>query len=145
VERTWFDEARFGMFIHWDHASQRGLEVSWPLVGGAFTLPRCQSVTPDEYRALASTFSPDAWDPADLAARANAAAMRYMVFTTRHHSGFSMNVSPRGACSSWLARTRPSPRAGSRCAEWSGYACSAPIQGRRSVDRVDPAPDIAAS
>ena len=90
MEKTWFDEARFGMFIHWDHASQRGLEVSWPMVGGVFTLPHCQSVTPDEYHGLAATFSPDAWDPADLARRAREAGMRYVVFTTRHHSGFSM-------------------------------------------------------
>jgi len=90
TSRTWFDDARFGMFIHWDHASQRGLEVSWPLVGGMFTLPFCQNVTPDEYHALAATFCPDAWDPVDLAARARAAGMRYVVFTTRHHNGFSM-------------------------------------------------------
>ena len=59
MERNWFDDARFGMFIHWDHASQRGLEVSWPMVGGVFSLPRCQSVTPDEYHALAALVRPD--------------------------------------------------------------------------------------
>ncbi len=90
MERIWFDEARFGMFIHWDHASQRGLEVSWPMVGGVFTLPHCQSVTPAEYHALADTFDPRAWDPADVARRARAAGMGYVVFTTRHHNGFSM-------------------------------------------------------
>jgi alpha-L-fucosidase len=90
VQRTWFDDARFGMFIHWDHASQRGWEISWPMAGGLFTLPRGQSVTPDEYHALASTFLPDVFDAADLARRARDAGMRYVVFTTRHHNGFSM-------------------------------------------------------
>lgn len=90
VGPTWFDEARFGMFIHWDHASQRGLEISWPMAGGIFALPHCQSVAPDEYHALASSFDPQSFDPADLAARARAAGMRYVVFTARHHSGFSM-------------------------------------------------------
>ncbi len=90
MEHTWFDDARFGMFIHWDHASQRGWEISWPMAGGMFTLPRCQSVSPDEYHALAATFSPDAFDAAELARRAAAAGMRYVVFTTRHHNGFSM-------------------------------------------------------
>lgn len=90
MDRTWFDDAGFGMFIHWDHASQRGLEVSWPMVGGMFSLPHCQSVTPDEYHGLAATFDPQAWDPVDLARRARAAGMRYVVFTTRHHSGYSM-------------------------------------------------------
>jgi alpha-L-fucosidase len=90
MERTWFDDARFGMFIHWDHASQNGWEISWPMAGGMFTLPLCQSVTPDEYRALAKTFDPKAWDPTDVAHRAREAGMQYVVFTTRHHSGFSM-------------------------------------------------------
>ena len=89
-ETTWFDDARFGLFIHWDHASQRGWELSWPLVGGVFSLPYCQSVSVDDYHALAVTFDPTAWNPAELATRAKAAGMRYMVFTTRHHSGFAM-------------------------------------------------------
>jgi alpha-L-fucosidase len=90
MEHTWFDDARFGMFIHWDHASQRGWEVSWPMAGGLFTLPHCQSVSPAEYHALAASFSPVAFDPGDLARRAREAGMRYVVFTTRHHNGFSM-------------------------------------------------------
>jgi alpha-L-fucosidase len=90
MARDWFDDARFGMFIHWDHASQRGWELSWPMAGGLFTLPYCQSVAPEEYHALASSFSPDAFDAAGIARRARAAGMRYVVFTTRHHNGFSM-------------------------------------------------------
>jgi len=89
-ETAWFDDARFGLFIHWDHASQRGWELSWPLVGGVFSLPYCQAVPVDDYHALAATFDPTAWNPAALARRAKAAGMRYMVITTRHHSGFAM-------------------------------------------------------
>lgn len=89
-EGDWFDDARLGMFVHWDHASQRGWEVSWPLVGGVFSLPYCQKVGVDEYHALAASFDPRAWDPIALARRARAAGMRYAVVTTRHHSGFSM-------------------------------------------------------
>jgi len=87
---AWFDEARLGMFVHWDHASQRGLEVSWPMVGGVFSLPKCQSVPADEYHALAATFDPAGYDPDAVAQRAVASGMRYLVFTTRHHNGFSM-------------------------------------------------------
>lgn len=86
----WFDSAGFGMFVHWDPASQGGLEVSWPMVGGVFSLPRCQSVAPEEYWSYADTFDPQEWDPQDLARRARAAGMRYVVFTTRHHAGYSM-------------------------------------------------------
>lgn len=96
-EASWFDGAGLGMFVHWDHASQEGLEVSWPLVGGAMgVLPRCQDVTPEHYHALADTFDPVAFDAADLARRARSAGMRYVVFTTRHHSGYAMWPSAHG-------------------------------------------------
>ena len=36
---TWFDTARFGMFVHWGHSSQQGIELSWPLVGGVAAIP----------------------------------------------------------------------------------------------------------
>ncbi len=103
----WFDEARLGMFVHWDHASQRGWEISWPLVGGVFSLPYGQAVGVEEYHALASTFDPASWDPVALARTARAAGMRYVVFTTRHHSGYSMfdtKVSDRGVMRSPAGR-----------------------------------------
>ncbi len=86
----WFDQARFGMFIHWDHASQQGLEVSWPLVGGISVLPRCQSVSVERYHSSAATFDPQAWDPAALARLAREAGMGYVVLTAKHHSGYAM-------------------------------------------------------
>ncbi|HKS91207.1 MAG TPA: alpha-L-fucosidase, partial [Tepidiformaceae bacterium] len=86
---SWFDDARFGMFIHWGHSSQRGLELSWPLVGGGPTLPG-RGVTVAEYHASAATFNPVHWDARDLARRAREAGMRYAVLTTKHHDGFSM-------------------------------------------------------
>jgi alpha-L-fucosidase len=39
MSAEWFDEARFGMFIHWGHSSQQGVELSWPLTGGVDVLP----------------------------------------------------------------------------------------------------------
>jgi len=78
------------MFVHWDHASQRGWEVSWPLVGGVFSLPKSQQTTAAEYHALAATFDPTGYDPVGLAQTAAAAGMRYVVFTARHHNGYSM-------------------------------------------------------
>ena len=57
---TWFDTARFGLFIHWSHCSQNGLEVSWPLVGGIPPVLDCGDVPVDEYHATAATFDPQA-------------------------------------------------------------------------------------
>jgi alpha-L-fucosidase len=86
----WFDRARFGMFVHWDHASQQGLELSWPLVGGISVLPRCQSVGVEQYHSSAATFDPQSWDPAALARLAREAGMGYVVLTAKHHSGYAM-------------------------------------------------------
>jgi len=55
---SWFDRARFGMFVHWGQSSQQGIELSWPLVGGNPVLPRCTSVPVDQYHASARTFDP---------------------------------------------------------------------------------------
>jgi len=87
---SWFDDARVGMFVHWDHASQQGLELSWPLVGGVFALPRCQSVGVEQYHSSAATFDPISWDPVELARTARRAGMGYVVFTAKHHSGYAM-------------------------------------------------------
>lgn len=86
----WFDDAGLGIFVHWDHASQQGLEISWPLVGGNFALPRCRSVSVAQYHSSAATFDPRAFDAHGLAAAARAAGARYLVFTTKHHSGYAM-------------------------------------------------------
>ena len=87
---TWFDKARFGMFIHWGPISQRGWELSWPLVGGVGALPDGQSVSVDEYHAAALSFNPVKWDARDLARTAKRAGMQYAVLTSKHHDGFSM-------------------------------------------------------
>jgi alpha-L-fucosidase len=86
----WFENAGLGLFIHWDHASQQGLEISWPLVGGGGILPHAQDVTPEQYHSSAATFDPTAWDPVALAKLAAETGVQYAVLTTKHHSGFSM-------------------------------------------------------
>jgi alpha-L-fucosidase len=55
---TWFDGARFGMFVHWTHIANRGWELSWPLVGGVHVLPHSNDVTVDDYYARALEFDP---------------------------------------------------------------------------------------
>jgi alpha-L-fucosidase len=87
---SWFDTARFGMFVHWSHCSQQGIEVSWPLVGGNFALPYCNDVPVDEYHATAATFDPRGWDARELAHLAKRLGMTYAVITAKHHDGFAM-------------------------------------------------------
>ncbi len=87
---TWFDRARFGMFIHWAPASQRGWELSWPLVGGNAALPGCQNVDVDEYHSTAKTFNPVRFDARAVARLAKDAGMQYGVLTSKHHDGYAM-------------------------------------------------------
>src|SRR5438093_8323990 len=87
---SWFDTARFGLFVHWSHSSQRGLELSWPLVGGLAALPHCQDVPADEYHATARTFCPAAGSAHRWARLARGLGMQYAVLTAKHHDGFAL-------------------------------------------------------
>ncbi len=89
-DSSWFGAARFGMFVHWGHVSQQGLELSWPMAGGVGVLPYSTPVAVADYQASASTFAPDAATPKEWARLARAAGMQYAVFTSRHHDGYSM-------------------------------------------------------
>jgi alpha-L-fucosidase len=87
---TWFDSARFGMFIHWGLSSVRGWELSWPMVGATPALPHCQSVSIDEYYASAKSFVPANYRPREWARLAARLGMQYATFTAKHHDGFAM-------------------------------------------------------
>lgn len=103
---SWFDTARFGMFIHWGHSSQQGIELSWPMVGGNPALPE-GSMTVERYQSSATTFNPTEWDPAALARMAKSLGMQYAVFTTKHHDGYAMfdtKTSAFGVCHSPYGR-----------------------------------------
>jgi alpha-L-fucosidase len=86
----WFERARFGMFVHWGHVSQRGWELSWPLVGGVPVLPKSQDVPAAAYHESAATFAPHRDSPREWLAHAKRAGMRYAVLTAKHHDGFAL-------------------------------------------------------
>jgi alpha-L-fucosidase len=83
----WFRGAGLGLFVHWDHASCQGLEIGWPIVGEWAGGGR---ITPAEYFSSAPDFDPQNWDAEALVAQAKRAGATYVVFTTRHHGGYSM-------------------------------------------------------
>jgi alpha-L-fucosidase len=87
---SWFEAARFGLFFHWGHSSQRGCELSWPMVGGNFALPHCQDILVNEYQSTAATFNPQQYDPAAWARLARGCGAEYAVFTAKHHDGYAM-------------------------------------------------------
>jgi len=78
-----FRDAGLGLFIHWGPNSQMGTEISWPLYNASEEYI-------EKYYALAETFNPTAFDPAEWARLARLAGMEYVVFTAKHHDGFCM-------------------------------------------------------
>ena len=78
-----FRDAGLGLFIHWGPNSQVGTEISWPLYNASEDYIK-------KYYALAETFNPTAFDPAEWARLAKLAGMEYVVFTAKHHDGFCM-------------------------------------------------------
>jgi alpha-L-fucosidase len=81
-----FNEAKFGMFIHWGPYSQASVEASWPIM-----TPNAKwGISEPEYVGLAKTFNPEKFDAAAYVKLARDAGMRYMVFTSKHHDGFAM-------------------------------------------------------
>lgn len=87
---NWFAGARVGMFVHWGHSSVRGWELSWPLVGGVFSLPYCQNVAIATYHQNAENFNPTAYNPQQWATLAKSLGVQYVILTTKHHDGFTL-------------------------------------------------------
>ncbi|MBT3375821.1 MAG: alpha-L-fucosidase [Lentisphaerae bacterium] len=80
----WLQDAGFGVFVHWSMDSQLGCVISHTLVGASEDYQR------RFYEELPQTFNPMRWAPDEMAALVKLAGARYMVFTTKHHSGFCM-------------------------------------------------------
>src|ERR1051325_1529112 len=78
----WFRDQGFGLFIHWNVDSQLGVVISHSLVGAS------EDFTRRYFTELPQTFDPRKFHPQDWAALAKLAGVRYVVFTTKHHSGF---------------------------------------------------------
>jgi alpha-L-fucosidase len=79
-----FMDMGFGMFIHWSMDSQVGAVISHSMAGAsADYLDRF-------VKELPKTFNPKKFDPEEWAILAKLAGMKYVVFTTKHHSGFCM-------------------------------------------------------
>jgi alpha-L-fucosidase len=87
----WWREARFGLFIHWGPVSLKGTEIGWSRGGDRRGYgSRGDEVPVEVYDNLFREFNPTNFDARAWVAVAKAAGMRYFVFTSRHHDGFSM-------------------------------------------------------
>lgn len=80
----WLKDAGLGLFIHWSVDSQIGTVISHSMVGAS-----------DDYverfiEELPQTFKPTRFDADEWARLARICGFKYVVFTTKHHSGFCM-------------------------------------------------------
>ena len=79
--RKWFEEARFGLFIHWGVYS---------ILGDGEWVMNNQNISISEYQKLPTFFNPIDYDPVEWVSMVKEAGMKYITITSRHHDGFSM-------------------------------------------------------
>ncbi len=79
--REWFNDARFGLFIHWGPFSIPG--------AGEWVMNE-RKITVKNYTRLEDFFNPIDFDAARWVSMAKNAGMKYITLITRHHDGFSM-------------------------------------------------------
>jgi alpha-L-fucosidase len=82
--QEWLRDMGFGMFIHWSMDSQLGIVISHSMAGAS------DDYTNRFINELPKTFDPMEFDAYKIAIQAKLAGMKYIVFTTKHHSGFCM-------------------------------------------------------
>lgn len=86
----WFRDARFGLFIHWGPAAISGEEISWGMKDRIEGGQHHMKVPRDDYMNLYKQFNPVKWNPDALLDLATNAGMKYVVFVTKHHDGFTL-------------------------------------------------------
>ncbi len=77
----WFQDIRFGMFIHW------GL---YSLIARGEWVMHTEKIAVPEYEKLAPQFNPVKFNADEWVSIAADAGQKYMIITSRHHDGFSM-------------------------------------------------------
>jgi alpha-L-fucosidase len=79
--REWFQNAKFGLFVHWG--------VYSVLADGEWVMNN-KKIPISEYEKLPARFNPTEFDPAEWVALVKAAGMKYITITSKHHDGFAM-------------------------------------------------------
>lgn len=93
-----WQDLKFGLLMHWGAYSQWGIVESWSLCPEEYgwcerkkgSNPENYFAYKQEYEDLQKTFNPVKFNPEKWAKAAKDAGMKYVVFTTKHHDGFSM-------------------------------------------------------
>lgn len=91
----WWRDAKLGMFIHWGPYAAlkgdcRGKNVPFPAEWSRHAL----RIPDADYRALALSWNPSAFDANAWVELARRGGMKYMILTAKHHDGFSLFDAP---------------------------------------------------
>lgn len=87
LRTTWFENARFGMFIHWGVYSVLG-RGEWVMHN--------EHIPVQEYETYVPQWKAENYNPGEWVKIAKDAGMRYMVLTSKHHDGFALFASKEG-------------------------------------------------
>jgi len=88
---AWWQEARFGMFIHWGAYSSLGGEYQGQRTEGlAEWIMNDLQIPIREYETVARAFDPQAYNATEWVKLAKAAGMKYIILTSKHHDGFCL-------------------------------------------------------
>lgn len=79
--RAWFQDAKFGLFIHWG--------VYSTLADGEWVM-NIKGIDIPTYENLADYFDPEDFDAEEIVLMAKNAGMKYITITSKHHDGFAM-------------------------------------------------------
>lgn len=79
--REWFQDAKFGLFVHWGVYSVLG-DGEWVM--------NQQKIPANQYEKLPTFFNPTQFDPAEWVSMVKKAGMKYITITSKHHDGFAM-------------------------------------------------------
>lgn len=87
----WFNEAKYGMFIHFGLYSQLGGIYKGNDSGRyAEWIQSNAQIPKEEYVKLLQTWNPKNFNADKIAKLAKKAGMKYLVITTKHHEGFCL-------------------------------------------------------
>jgi alpha-L-fucosidase len=79
--RRWFQDAKFGLFVHWGVYSVLG-DGEWVMNN--------RRIPAAAYDKLPALFNPTEFDAREWVSLVKAAGMKYITITSKHHDGFAM-------------------------------------------------------
>jgi alpha-L-fucosidase len=89
-DMQWWRQAKFGLFIHWGPVSLKGTEIGWSRGGERRGTGGTGNISVEVYDNLYKQFNPVKFNADEWVEIARDAGMKYLVFTSKHHDGFSM-------------------------------------------------------